>query len=270
MSTKSSLSPRFCLIGGLSMAMAVAPAIADIPDNLTDIPYQSTEWGSEQLRFRGYTRIHSDHHNGKQFEYWWQASSLTCIQARSSGGRYEALMVTSATDCNQYHKEAAKNDNSAAIAIGAAALIGAAVLAHQSHQRDDKHGQDSKSVSEFDRGYRDGLHHQAYHNYQNSPAYSDGYNAGQRQRYEQTSYRPYDGRYSGYHPYVSVDDLVGIRASSADSALRSRGFEDTGGYKQGNKSFVTWYNASTHQCIQSVTKDGRIKHIDSINEGNCR
>ncbi len=67
-----------------------------------------------------------------------------------------------------------------------------------------------------------------------------------------------------------MDDLVGSRASSADSALRSRGFTDTGGYKQGNKSFVTWYNPGTHQCIQSVTKDGRIKHIDSINEGNCR
>ncbi|HSQ69629.1 MAG TPA: hypothetical protein VLM41_06050, partial [Steroidobacteraceae bacterium] len=228
MSTKSNRSPGLSLIGGLSLALVVAPAVADIPDNLTDIPYQSTEWGSEQLRFRGYTRISSDHHNGKRFEYWWQASSLTCIQARASEGRYEALKITSATDCNQYHKEAVKNDNSAAIAIGAAALIGAAVLAHQSHERDEKHGQDSKSVSEFDRGYRDGLHHQAYHNYQNSPAYSDGYNAGQRQRYEQTSYRPYDGRYSGYHPFVSVDDLVGIRASSADSELRSRGFTDTG------------------------------------------
>jgi len=254
---------------GISLGFVAGPSLADIPDNLTDIPYQSTEWGSEQLRFRGYTLINSNRHNGKKFEYWWQDRSNTCIQARADGGKYEALKVTSSTDCNQYHKQASGNDNAAAAAIAAAAIIGAAALAHQSHHRDDKHGQDANSIAEFDRGYRDGLHHQSYHNYNNTPAYSDGYSAGQRERDEQTSYRPRDGRYSGYHAYVSLDDLVGVRASSADSALRSRGFRDTGGYKQGNKSFVTWYNPNTRQCVQAVTRDGQIRRFESIDEGNC-
>jgi hypothetical protein len=257
------------LFGGLAIALCAGQALADIPDNLTDIPYQSTEWGGDQLRMRGYTLIDSRYRDGKSYEYWWQASSNTCIQARAGGGRYEALKVTGGTDCNQYHKQATANDNAAAIAVGAAAIIGAAVLAHKSHERDEKHGNDSKSVAEFDRGYRDGLYHQPYHNYQNTGAYSDGYNSGVRERHEQTRYRPHDGRYSGYHPYVSVDDLVGASAASADSALRSRGFRDTGGYRQGGKSFVTWYNPGTRQCVQAVTKNGRIKHLDGINEGNC-
>lgn len=170
MTTRLNDLARSCLVCCVFAGLAAGPALADIPDNLTDIPYQSTEWGSEQLRFRG---------------------------------------------------------------------------------------------------YRDGLHHQSYHNYNNTPAYSDGYGAGQRERDEQTSYRPSDGRYSGYHAYVSLEDLVGARASSADSAMRSRGFRDTGGYKQGNKSFVTWYNPNTLQCVQAVTRDGQIRRFESIDEGNC-
>jgi hypothetical protein len=210
----------------------------------------------------------SDWHDGKSYEYWWQASSNSCIQARASGDRYEALTTKSATDCGQYHKQATNNDAAAAVAIGAAAIIGAAALAHNSHKRGDKHN-DQKSVADFDRGYRDGLYHQPYHNYQNTSAYSDGYSSGSREREEQTSYRPRHGGYSGYQAYVSLDDLVGARASSADSDMRSRGFYDTGGYKQGNKSFVTWHNRSTHQCVNVVTQEGRIKRIDSIFEGNC-
>jgi hypothetical protein len=259
-----------CLTTSLSLALPAMPASADMPDNVTDLVYQSTEWGNDQLRMRGYTFINSDYHNGKLFEYWWQGRSSTCIQTRAVDGKYEAIKATANTDCNQYQNSAADKDNTAAaVAIGAAAIIGAAALAHNSHHRDDKHGQDSRSVAEFDRGYRDGLYSQPYHNYSNTPAYSDGYNAGSTDRYERTSYRPQHGRYSGYHPYVSLDDLVGASAASADGELRSRGFRDAGGYKHGGKSFVTWYNRSTRQCVQAVTRDGRIRRFDTIDEGNC-
>jgi hypothetical protein len=257
----------------LSLVLPAMPASADVPGNVSDLVYQNTEWGSSQLRKRGYTFISSDHHNGKLFEYWWNPSSLTCIQTRAADGKFDAIKTAAATDCNQYHKSASNSDDTAAaaaVAIGAAAIIGAAALAHNSHHRDDKHGQDSKSVAEFDRGYRDGLYGQAYHNYSNTTSYSDGYNAGNTDRYERTHYRPNDGRYSGYHPYMSLDDLVGGSAATADSQLRARGFRDVGGYKQGNKSFVTWYNRDTRQCVSAMTKDGRIKRIDSLNEGNCR
>jgi hypothetical protein len=68
---------------------------------------------------------------------------------------------------------------------------------------------------------------------------------------------------------VNVNDLVGARASSADSDLRARGFRDTGGYQQGGKSFVTWYNRNTRQCVNVVTRDGRVARIEDIDEGNC-
>jgi hypothetical protein len=258
------------LLAGLALVLPAPQASADIPDNLTDLVYQDAEWAGDRLRMRGYTLMSSDYHNGRLVEYWWQGSSRTCIQARSDEGKYEALKVTGSTDCNQYQQSASSKDNTAAaVAIGAVAIIGAAALAHNSHHRDDKHGNDPKSVAEFDRGYRDGLYNQTYHNYSNTTAYSDGYSAGSHDRYERTSYRPHHGRYSGYHPYVSLDDLVGASAAGADSQLRARGFRDTGGYKQGGKSYVTWYNRGTRQCVQAMTRDGRIKRLESIDEGNC-
>jgi uncharacterized protein with FMN-binding domain len=258
-----------CVVTLASFVASTAFAGGPAPSNLDDIVYQDAGWGSKQLRSRGYTMISSDYHDGKTVEYWWGAGPNTCLKVREYDYKYESIKTTSSTDCNQYHEEATKNDNAAGIAIAAVAILGAAVLASQSHHRDDKYEDDSKSMAEFDRGYKDGLHHASYHNYQNTTAYSDGYNQGQVQREEETRHHSNSGYHSSYQSYVSLDGLVGARASGADTELRARGFSDTGGYKQGDKSFVTWWNASTRQCVQAVTKDGRIKNIQAINEGNC-
>jgi hypothetical protein len=261
--------PKLCMATSLALVLAAAPVAADIPDNLTDIPSQSHEWGSEQLRSRGYSLTSSDRSHGKTWEYWWNHGARTCIKARADHHRYEALMVTARTDCNQYHKDDNDNNKAAAVAIGAAALIGAAILAHKSHERDEKHGQDEKSVAEFDRGYRDGLHHSGYHNYNRTDAYADGYNAGQGKRDREIAHRSYDGDHSGYQRLVEVKDLVGANAARADSALRRRGFSDTGGYQKHGKSHVFWYNADTRQCIDAVTKDGNIRRLENLPRHTC-
>lgn len=254
-----------------TLAAATAASFASPPPAaLSDIVSQDVQWSRSQMRDRGYTLISSSAHGGRQVAYWWNGSSLTCVKLVERGARVDELATAPSTDCNQYHAQAAKNDNAAKVAIGAAAIAGLAILAHKSHERDDKHSQDDRSVAEFERGYRDGMHHNAYHNHKNSAAYADGYNAGQQRRDEETRYRSREGRHSGYHPYVSLNDLVGARASSADDQFRARGFRDTGGYKQGGASYVSWYNGDTHQCVQAVTRDGRIAHIEDLYEGNCR
>lgn len=257
---------------GVAFTLACGPVMAGpAPGDLADLNYQSAEWAREQMGLRGYTLIQSDWHNNRSWSYWWQQSSKTCIRMQDDDRKVLAVATTVAMDCNQ--KEPADKDSGmstgAAVAIGAAALIGIALLASKSHQRDEKHGQDERSTAEFERGYRDGLHHERYHNYQNSNAYSDGYNTGQRKRDEETRYRSNSGYHSGYQSYVSLDDLIGVNAASADSQLRARGFTDTGGYKRDDKSFVTWWNVNTRQCVQSVTKEGRIKRIENLTAGNC-
>jgi hypothetical protein len=261
--------PLFCAVTCIALLASSAFASGSVPKSVSGIVHKDVDRGAHQLRASGYTLISSDYHNGKGVEYWWGHGSNQCLQAREVDNKYESIKTTSATDCNQYHEDATKNDNAAGIAIAAAAILGVAVLASQSHQRDDKHNDNSKSMAEFDRGYSDGLHHQSYHNYNRTDAYSDGYNQGHIERDENSRHRASGGHHSGYQSYVSVDDLVGARAAGAESDLRARGFIDAGGYKQGDKSFVTWWNPRTRQCVQTKTRNGRIKAIEPINAENC-
>lgn len=260
--------PLLCAVIGTALAASSAFA-GTPPANVEDIVYQDAGWGSQQLRARGYTMISSDWHNGKNVEYWWANGPNVCLKAKEANNKYESLSTTSSTDCNQYHEEATKNDNAAGIAVAAAAILGIAVLASQSHQRSDKHNSDANSTAEFDRGYRDGLHQKGYHNYNKTDAYSDGYSEGQIQRDDETRHHSNSGHHSGYQAFVSLNDLQGARAAGADSDLRARGFTDTGGYKTGDTSYVTWWNASTRQCVNVATQNGRIRSIEAISEGVC-
>jgi hypothetical protein len=252
----------------LASVLPAGMVMAAVPGNLSDIAYQDVQWGGDQLRARGYTLISSHRNNGKNYQFWWRDSANSCVQAVADKGKYEDLKSTTPTDCNQYHQSATKGSDEAAAAVAAAAILGAIALSHKSHEREGSHN-DSQSMSEFERGYRDGTHHERFHNRNDSRAYTDGYEAGQRERDVQTSYRSDSGYYSGNQRYVSVEDLKGASGSGADSQMRSRGFRDTGGYKQDGKSFTTWYNGATRQCVQLVTREGEVRHVNSLDEGNC-
>jgi len=260
------------LVACLAIALVTPPLSAKrSTQGLSDLTYQDKEWAEKELRHRGYTQTGRDHHKGAFFQYWWNPSKYSCVQVRYEDGKVDDVSGTVSTDCGQYQEDATKGDNDAAIAVGAVALIaGIAALSHQSHQRDGKHGDSDKSVAEFERGYRDGLHHEDYHNYNDTDAYSDGYSEGVGERHEETRYRSHPSHHSGYQSYVSLDDLIGARASGAESDLNSRGFRAIGSYKRGNRSMVNWWNQQTRQCVEVTTANGHVASIDSIMEGNCQ
>lgn len=147
------------------------------------------------------------------------------------------------TDCNQQPATEPSKDRGmgkgAKVAVGAAALLGVAALLHRSHERDKAKHNSQEQVAEYARGYRDGLYHQPYHDYNRLQSYVDGYNAGQQKRDTEARYRSPHDHHSGHSPFVSLNDLVGARGSSADGALTQRGFVSKGGYKSGNQSFTT-------------------------------
>jgi hypothetical protein len=205
----------------------------------------------------------------KNVEYWWSQGRHSCVKAKEVSYKYETIRTTPSTDCNQYYDEATEGDDAAGVAVAAALILGVAALASQSHERDDKYEDDANETAEFDRGYRDGLHNKGYHNYSQSSAYSNGYTEGRTERDEQTRHHSNSGRHSGYAPYIKLHDMLGMKASSADNEYRSRGFIYVDGYKQGNKSIVTWWNPNTRQCVNSVTQNGRFKDIGKIDIGNC-
>ncbi|MBL8185902.1 MAG: hypothetical protein JNK51_13360 [Blastocatellia bacterium] len=63
---------------------------------------------------------------------------------------------------------------------------------------------------------------------------------------------------------VDVSDLVGARASSGQSELRSRGFRNVDTFKTGNTSYTIWWRRSSGQCIQVATADGRFDSVSDI------
>lgn len=235
-------------------------------DNLADLNYQDYHYAKRELRNRGYTFIQADERHNRATEYWWQGSDNICARITRADGKVSGIAGVSPTDCNQ---QASDNHTAAKVAIGAAALLGVAMLLHKSHERDEQKYTSQQDVAEFERGYRDGMYHNTYHDYNHAQAYVDGYNAGQQKRSADTTYHSPHGHHSGNATYVQLNDLVGARASSVDSNMEQRGFRRTGGYKSDGHIYATWWNAGSRQCVQLTTDNGRLQSISNLVEGNC-
>jgi hypothetical protein len=272
------------LAAALCFALAMPPAWAQTPDlRLSDLVNQGSDYAQRELRSRGFVFIHADQRGSKLWQYWWNARDNVCARVAHVDGRASSIVDVSATDCNQYPQtygqpaqqpapqsgESKGMSNATKAAIAAAAIAGVAVLAHRSHERDEQKHKNEQQTAEFERGYRDGLYHQPYHDYNRSQSYVDGYNAGQQKREAETAHRSPYAYHSGQAAYVPLNDLVGARAQNMDDELGRRGFVRKGGWQSGYSAYSMWWNGSTRQCIQGVVSDGRIQSINPIVEGNC-
>lgn len=271
---------RRAVVAVFGASLAATPVWAQAPVlNLSDLVNQSSDYSQRELPRRGYVFIQADPRGSKTWEYWWKSGENICARVAHVDGRATSIVEVSPTDCNQYapaqQAQPQSSDGSkgvstgAKVAIGAAALLGVAMLAHKSHERDEAKHANEQQVAEYDRGYRDGMYHQPFHDYNRSQSYIDGYNAGQQKRAAETSYRSPSGYHSGQASYVAVNDLIGARGSSMDDAFRQRGFVPKGGYQSQGQAVSMWWNANTRQCLSVTVSDGRVQSINPIVEGNC-
>jgi hypothetical protein len=233
--------------------------------------YQPADFASRTLPQRGFELAGTNSAKGNAYwQYWWSGQREQCVRVAVNGGRVTQLITTDEHDCNQTVSSAKGPSKGAQVAIAAAAIAGVAALAHKSHESNkDRATQSPQDVAEFERGYRDGLYGQGYHNYNNRPDFSDGYSKGSEKRSAETGYRSNQAPHSGYAGCVNVNDLVGARGASADGELRSRGFTDKGGDQQSGRAISMWWNARTRQCLNMVLRDGRVERLDPIAEGHC-
>jgi hypothetical protein len=240
------------------------------PDN-SDLVYQSDDYASRELPRRGYVLTHSASAKGDSYwQYWWSSQRDQCVRVAVNGGKVSQLISTDEHDCNQTASGSSGPSKGAQVAIAAAAIAGVAVLAHKSHESEkDRAAQSPQDVADFERGYRDGLYNQGYHNYNNRPDYSNGYNKGSEKRTVETSYRSNQGQHSGYAGYVNLNDLIGAKGAGADGDLRARGFTQKGGYQQDGRAISMWWNGSTRQCLNMAVRDGRVERLEPIVENNC-
>jgi len=259
--------PAAIAVAGL--ALAPAPANANDNRDVSDLIGERASSGESALRQRGYSHVSTHAERDALHAYWWNQSRNNCVRVETYDGRYRDIAAASDGDCNHDDKGISTGG---AVAIGAAALIGGLLLAHKSHDHDErKHSDDSKYEAEYDRGYADGLHNFAYHNYDRSDAYSSGYTAGAEEREERGSHRRDHHAGAGYRPSVDVSDLNGARAAGAEQELQRRGFTNVDGFKSGTTAYTIWYSDRTGQCLQNTVADGRVYDIRDIGQHpKCR
>jgi hypothetical protein len=105
----------------------------------------------------------------------------------------------------------------AGIAGAAALIIGIAALAHdEQHHRDGQHHATSHEESEFERGYRDGVHGEDYDSRHSSEAYGQGFDAGVKERSNRLSHKSRDEREGPDAPPLAMRGCVGEASANWD------------------------------------------------------
>jgi hypothetical protein len=263
---KTSAKNVIALLAASAMLIPTVPAMADTPGSVRDLVGAKAAGGDNALENRGYHYVTGSTKNNRKFNYYWNGNSKDCLRVVTYDGRFETITKTSNSDCNQ---RGGNGDKTAAIAVGAAAILGIAALASKSHHRDDKY-QDERSTAEFERGYRDGLYNQSYHNYNRNDAYSHGYEEGTRERGQETSYRPGNHHnYGGYSGYSNVNDLEGRRRDDAVSEINRRGFALRDNKKTDDGRYMTFWRSQSNQCVILHSQNGYVVSLESVSARTC-
>lgn len=262
--------------GKLSVTMMASAALiaqstvafAETPGSVRDLVGARAAGGESTLEDRGFTLHHGTTKNDSKIGYWWNPNTKECVRVTTYDGKFESINKVSGSDCGQRSN---KNDAGVAVAVGAAAILGAIALSHKSdHHNDRNHYNDSQREAEYERGYRDGLYNHAYHNYGRSDAYSDGFSAGVEQRGHETSYRNNNHYSGGYAANVYVGDLNGQTRDYATSQLMSRGFMMRDDKRTDDGRYRTFWNGSSKQCLVMVSRNGYVSSLDHVSKSTCR
>jgi hypothetical protein len=237
--------------------MAITPAAAKSARDLQYIEGQNYGTAYNQMRDRGFVHIedHSDN-DGRTHTYWWNNDRDDCVHVEVRRGNVTEVSDAKDRDCN---KGGGGGNAAAAVGVVAGVALLGALLSKKHHKKDKEY--DEQGTAEFERGFRDGLHHAQYHNYNRSDAYSSGYEAGSEQR--DANLRHHKG-YAGYRQTVQFKDLDGDRARSADTALQNRGFRNVDGFKSNSAAYTIWYRGQSSQCLQMMVVNGRVDDIRDI------
>lgn len=261
------LAGKLCAAAAAAaMVMAPMAASAKTPGSVRDLVGARGSSGDDQLEFRGFHRISGHTEYDSKINYWWNGNTKECIKVVTYDGNFQSIDQTTNADCNQ---KGGNGDKTAAIAIGAAAILGIAALASKSHHRGDNN-YDERGTADFERGHRDGLYGQAYHNYGRSDAYSSGYDSGVRERAEQTSYRGGHNYSGGYSGYAEFRDLSGQDRKYVIGQLSSRGFTMRDNKIAGDTRYMTFWREASRQCLVTNSRDGTVYSIESVSARTCR
>lgn len=257
---------RLAVVMAATAALAISsPAQAEKAHHLISLNGLDAGGAESALNSRGFKYIASNTNSmGYTYSYWWHGNDKNCIRTEVYRGRVETIADASDKDCHH-----SGGSTAAAVGVVAGAALLGALLSHKSHHHDDKqHLEEQQHEEQYERGYTDGLHNAAYHNYDRSDHYADGYQAGVDEREANLSHHH---RRGGYAPAAAFSDLTGARAAGAMSELERRGFTQVDNFTSGNARYSIQWRADSRQCLQVITADGHIEDIRDIHtHPNCR
>lgn len=269
MMTGPRLFRTLCRCLAVALVLPAAPLRAAGADDLRDVVGARGRDGEPLLEQRGYVLVDAGQSGQAAFTYWWNSAQQACIRVTTREGRYEQIVNTDASDCGQTRK-ASGASTGAKVAVGAAALLGIAALAHKSHHREDR-SYNEQQTADFERGYRDGLYNHAFSDYSNSRDYVSGYDKGSEERRNQSSYRNDRFDRGGYQSHSPVSDLRGRELSVVWREMGRRGFQQAAeAGVSADSGYTFFWNDRTQQCVSVFVRQGRAEGLSETDRPACK
>ena len=126
----------FLRVSVIAVCLFSSVVSASVPGDVEDLVGKRARNADPALQRHGYVHIETQKSgNHTSYGHWWSYSRKQCLEVQYGHGKVRSIRDVSTYDCNQrpHHLEHEDSDTakSAAIAVGAAALIGAIAIAHK-------------------------------------------------------------------------------------------------------------------------------------------
>lgn len=266
------LKIKFFGVFVMIMLAAFVIKAQDTPSDVRDLVGSRASSGDSELRKRGYNFVKTTEGSDRKWSNWWKQSTKTCITVATVNGRFDSIVSSPAFDCNRDGNNNNNNDDGRKITPprwAQGTFYGTAPNGTQITLNISRDGNVTASTSgstsygSFTRGnYLRIAGARALVTRQGSNIATTNPDNGERIVYSRNGG---GGNTSGGgSDQVNVQDLVGVRASSGEAEMKSRGFRLVDSFKSGNTSYTIWWRKPSSQCIQVAVADGRYDSISDI------
>ena len=257
----------------------------DTPGDLRDLIGARGSSGESELQNRGYSFVKTEGGGDRRYSYWWNNSRRACVTVVTYQGRFSSITSSPSFDCGRNDNSSNNNnDGRQGVTVyseknyrGTSQSFGVGRFLYAGNQLGALKNDDASSVV-VERGFRVRL------------CENEGSSGAGEGRCEEYGEGRYNLRYNDKASYIEVNragrggfggagnrapvdvsDLVGVRASSGEQEMRSRGFRNVAGFDSGNTKYTIWWRSRSRQCIQVATADGRYDSVTDIgSHPRCR
>ena len=157
----------------------------------------------------------------------------------------------------------AMDDDARKALIAAAAIAGVAAIAHHNKNHSDgKHNNNADYEAEFERGFRDGKYHADFNNYNDSEAYSDGYDSGRHDRNVQLAHNQRNYWEEDRHAGPEKPRKGCIREAADRWYVPRRDITPTSSRKAGDNRWEVIVSAGYHRATCVASKNGQVRSFE--------